>query len=822
MVYMVQGSFSRGEVAPELHNAQHLQAYSSGVAEALNAVVLKRGGIRRRGGTKFIGEVKFSDRKTILIPFSFSTEQTYMLEVGHLYFRVYQSGGRVGSVEIVTPYAESDIGNLVFTQQRDTIFLTDGTHKPRKILRMSDIDWETNSLKFTDGPYLEQNATGTTLTPSGTGHATPKMTSDVAVEGVANDDVSASAGNAYNLFDLNLNTALKGTKLNGGWVSFTFTAGGVPSFNKVVDGYYIVSGGRALRSPISWRVEGYDGADWVPLDTQSSVTDWQGRDTKFFNFTNSTAYEAYRFFYYDIGSDDTQFQLAEIGFHESAAFQTPINLTASDVMGINDGQGFLATDVGRAVEFIAEDGLARSLEIVTVVSATVVTVIIHDQALPSLSPSTRWKLGAWSDETGWPKLNGFFKERLSFAATEEEPTTVWMSVSQDFINFKQSLPLLATDALSLEILSKEVNDIQWLVEDEELICGTSKTVRRIGKTSSNAAFGPTNVEQKRATSVGANRVQPFSIGTTVLYLGRFGQKLLELVYSFDVNGYVSQDVSAFSNHLFDAGVIGGAYQEYPDSTLWMYDSAGKGISFTYVREQEIFGFCQHDFGGKVESQASISTATEDELWMIVNRVIDGQTVRYIEVLQYPFNGADKAQEDAWHLDCAAQYNGALANEISGLDHLEGETVGLHADGAYLGTAVVTGGVVNLPNDQTASKILVGLPFTTRVKLLKPPRQIQEGSALGLSMKPDNVYVSVFETGTLLIGSDTSGPDGDKLLDEIIFHEDGDLAGPVPLKTNTYKTSPPIRWEDDGQLVVEAQNTQPMTLVSINLNLDGEP
>ncbi|MBL4837754.1 MAG: hypothetical protein JKY34_09265 [Kordiimonadaceae bacterium] len=818
MTFQPQTTFSRGAIGPELHQAQHLTAYNSSLAECENAVVLKRGGLRRRGGTKMIGEVKNSADGAVLIPFQFSTAQTYMLEMGDYYFRVYQSGGRVGSVEVVTPYSIEEAGDVVFTQHRDTLFLSHRSHKPRKILRTSDINWAIDALVITDGPYLEQNFSGTALTPGATGGAVPRLTSDASsFEGVAARDVGSNVGNAWNLFDQNRSTTLKGTKISDGNVSFTYTSS---FYYKVVDAYFVVGGGRPLRSPISWTLDGFDGTSWIILDSQEAITDWVGADAKFFEFTNTVAYQAYRFRYYDIAADSEQFQLAEIGLHEAAKFQTPITLTASAVTGINGDQGFLASDVGRPIKFVADDGVSRFMEIVTRVSSTVVTVRIHGHSLPSLTPSTRWSLGAWSDETGWPAHTSFYKERLAFAATDTEPTGVWMSVSQDFTSFTQSTPLLTSDALSLEILSKEVNGIQWLVEDEELICGTSQAVRRIGKTANSEAFGPENVEQKRTTSIGANSVQPVSVGSTVLYLGRFGKKLLELVYSFDVNGYISQDVSAFSNHLLKEGIAGATYQEYPDSILWMYDTAGDMVGFTYEREQKIFGFHRHTFGGKVEAVSSISAGDQDEVWLIVKRVINGETKRFLEVMQDPFDGDDR--QDAWHLDCASLYDGAPAHTISGLDYLEGEEVGTHGDGASLGTATVSGGSISLPNDLTASKILIGLPFTTRVKLLKPPRQVRDGSGLGRHMRPDNVLISVYETGSLLVGSDTSGPDGSAQLDELIQFEDGDDFGVVPLKTKTYNANPPIRWSDDGQLVFEVHNTQTATLLAVNLNLEGEP
>lgn len=812
MVYVAQATFSRGELSPELRSRVDLEFFRAGLAECKNFITLKRGGIRRRGGTKYIASVKTHADGARLVPFQFSTVQAYILEFGDRYFRVYTSAGRVGTVEVTTPYSRAEVEELHFVQSADVLFVVHPDYAPRKIERASNTSWSISTLEIESGPFLPVNTTSTTLTPSDYGSLTPKMTSNTAPSGTAASDTSSS--NAYLVFDKRSATDHE-TAQTSGWISYT------PATPKIANRYSIRIStlvNQHLNAPTSWSIEGYDGSSWVTLDAKESETGWSDGEIRYYSFFNETAYEAYRFSYRAVNGG-AQLRIAELDFNSVGETLT---LTASNTTGINDGNGFQTTDVGRLIQLRFGDARPREYRITARSSATVVTVENENShSIPELRATQNWSLGSFSDESGWPGAIGFFKERLCFANTAAQPTTVWMSQSGDFSNFAISTPLVSSDAVSLDILSDQVNAVKWLAEDAELVVGTSASVRRIGKANSGDPFGPDNVQQSRATTFGSNAVQPVNIGSTVLYWGRFGTDLRELVYNFDVNGYVSQSLSELSNHLLADGITWASYQQYPVSVIWQTTSLGALRGFTYEREQQVYGFHQHDLSGEIESVASIATDTYDEVWLAVKRTINGSTVRYIEVLQKPFDG--DAQEDAWHVDSGLRYEGSAANTVSGLSHLEGETVAIHADGAYYGTATVTSGEVSLLDGETAEKILVGLPFTSRAKLLRPPVNAQDGASMGRKMRVDKVFIDVLETGSLKAGSDRGSTTSGKQLDQLIRIRDSDGVDlPVPLRTEVIQGEIDMRWDEDGQLVLECDDTQPCTILSVNYSLDGEP
>jgi hypothetical protein len=810
MSYYLQATFSRGELDPELVTRPDLELFRAALAECENFITLKRGGFRRRGGTRYIGEVKDSGAGAWLMPFEFGSGQNYMLEAGNYYFRVYTSTGRVGSVEVTTPYGLAVLSDLKFVQSTDTLFVTGGGIRPQAIKRYGETSWAIEPMDFHDGPYLEVNISSTSLTPDSTGNPVPIMTSNTGPSGVVTS--STASTDAYKVFNRDPDKVILSTG-GIGWVAYQFPV------NVVIDGYMLQApsdNGKNDDMPAQWAIEASsDGNTWSVLDTQDAEADWASSEWRYYSFPNKTAYNFYRFrFNKGGGSTSDDAAIAQLVFHQAASDQTPFDLIASNTSGINGGDGFGSSDVGRHIRLRGSDGFWRWAKIDSVSSSSVVKVRLYGQSFIDTFAIGIWRLGSWSDRTGWPGAVGWHKNRLAFASTATEPQTVWESQTDDFTNFAVSQPLVASDAVSVGILSGQVNRIHWLNDDDDLLAGTSKAVRAIGKATSQDPYGPENVDQKPETNFGANGIQPIKVGSVLLYFGRYGTDMRELAYDLQADGRVSQSVSETQSHLFRAGITGACYQQYPDSIIWPWDGDGNAIGFTYEREQQVFGMHRHGFGGVVECMAVIPGNGFDEVWMIVRRVISGQTKRYIEVMQKPFVGGQI--EDAWHLDCGLRYDSTPVNTVSGLNHLEGMDVILYADGSDY-AATVSGGAVSLPNGRTASKILIGLDVTARAKTLPPPVNAQDGASVGRKMTADEAKISVYETGVLRVGAETTH------IDAQIFYRAGDTYGePASLRTGIVEADVDLRWEDGGQLVFEASGGKPCTVLAVNYNLSMEP
>ena len=315
-------------------------------------------------------------------------------------------------------------------------------------------------------------------------------------------------------------------------------------------------------------------------------------------------------------------------------------LTASAVTGINSGSGFLTTDVGRQIRFRDGYGIITART-----STTVVTVeILIDMG--SSSSSTDWSLGSFSTTTGFPSCVSFFEQRLVFAASINNPQTVYFSKSGDYENMDANIggTVADDDAIIYTIASNQVNAIRFLTSARTLIIGTAGGEFVVSGGGDNNAVTPTNIMIKKQSNHGAANVDAISVGNATLFLQRAKRKIRELAYNFDVDGYIAPDLTILAEHITEGNVVEMAYQEEPLAIIWCVRGDGQLIALTYQREQEVVAWHRHIIGGVFgtgnavcESVAVIPTDdSEYELYMIVKRTINGATTRYVEYL-HTFN-----------------------------------------------------------------------------------------------------------------------------------------------------------------------------------------
>lgn len=147
-----QPSFTAGELSPALWARVDLAKYGSGLKTAVNLFIHPHGGVSNRAGLEFIAEVKDSADEARLIPFQFNTEQSYILEYGDQYARVFRDGGVVLSgmvpYEFATPYLPADLDGLVYIQEADVMYQTHTGHAPRKLSRLADDNWTLTTPTF--------------------------------------------------------------------------------------------------------------------------------------------------------------------------------------------------------------------------------------------------------------------------------------------------------------------------------------------------------------------------------------------------------------------------------------------------------------------------------------------------------------------------------------------------------------------------------------------------------------------------------------------------------------------------------------------------
>lgn len=750
----IQTNFSAGELSPLLLSRVDIAKYANGCKDITNFVIQRFGGARKRGGSEYIEGVKTNASKVRLIPFIYSSTQAYILEFGDEYIRFYTNGGQVvdgSAVEIVSPYTQDDLAGIQFAQSADVLYLAHPSYAPRKLVRNSATSFTLSIVEFEDGPFLEINTDGTYFTPASRGSLTPDMNNNTSPSGTAS--ASADVSNAYKAFDADKNSRWA-AGVTEGWIRYDLGSGN----SAVVDAYWLTATYTADvdRTPSIWTIEGSDDAStWVTMDSQQNETGWFKGETRFYEMNNKTAYRYHRFSWQNVDGNNGNSELGEIGFHRAATDQTPFNLTSSGTTGINSDSGFSADDIGRPVRILGADGVWRWAKLEAYTSSTVMTVSLYDHALPDDAALNTWRLGAWSEDTGWPACVSFFEGRIAYANTSNQPQTVWISQTDAFEDFGISDPLLDTDAISATVRSDSVNDIKWIAEGTNLFIGTSAAVRTLGPNTSTGAFSSTNLLQKRESSYGASDVQPVQIGNVLVYSGFFKKDIREIAYSFENDGYNSQELSILSEHFLRQGVKEMAYQQNPDSVVWIVTDDGALCGMTYERAQDVIAFHGHDLGGinvTVESVATIPGSGFDEVWLVVKREVDGADVRYIERLS---RGLDDIGDldDATFLDCHLNYSGSSTTALTGLGHLEGESVKVWSDVGAQGPYTVSSGAITV--GAAVTKACVGFSYTSTLETLSP----EAGAAGGVAQTRQGHNSEVFLRLNRCQGGKVGPPDG---------------------------------------------------------------
>jgi hypothetical protein len=658
----IQTNFTGGEISPRLYGRVDLQKYGTSVELCQNFIVFPHGGISKRSGTKFIAEVKDSTKRTILIPFVYSTVQAYMLEFGHQYVRFYRNesvllnGAGTAPLEIATPYTQDDLLTLDFTQSADVLYLVHKNYPPKQLNRLGATNWTLTDFDYSDGPYIEQNSTATTLTPT---HKTGTAT------------INASAAT------------------------------------------------------------------------------------------------------------------------------------------------FVSTDVGRWVR-IRHGDIWGAAKITAYSSATSVTVQVYAQfPFDNTTASDKWRLGAWSNTSGWPTCVSFFQERLFFAATTSKPATLWASRSGDFPVFSTTNTLgevLDDSALNFTLATDQVNAIRWLFSEKRLQIGTSDGPFMLSSGRNFEALTPTNATIGRETTDGTADERPAGASRTTLYIDRSRRKLRELGYDYNMDGYSSIDLNLLAEHITAGYIKQIAYARSPDNLVWVLLQNGELRCMTYEKTQEVIAWHRHIIGGTDTEVKSIgviprSDEAEEVLYMIVQRTIDGTTKQYVEYLESQFDSAKgDLVVNAFFVDSGLSYNGAAVNVISGLDHLEGETVQVFADGAVHPDRVVSSGSITL--SRTATKVSVGLPFIAKLRTLDPEVQTQDGPSQGKTRRIERITLRLVDTFNLKFNVN------DKDLEIIPFRESTMPMGSIQLFTGDKRFLVAHTPDRKFELTLQSDTPHPCTVLAI--------
>lgn len=615
---LLQTSFAAGELSPSLYARVDLAKYSSGAALLRNWYVDYRGGASTRPGTQFIGQCLVGHPgQPRLIPFVVSTIASYVLEFGDHYIRFISNGGFVVDpgtglpLVVASPYAVTDLPLLKYTQSADVLTLTHQSYPIYNLERTSPTAFTL--APDTIGPIVLApiNVAGAQVGGTGTAYVYGYVFTSVANDG----EESAPSFPIFvegAILDQNMG------KVN----TFTFS----PADGAAYYSAYKVG-------PFPSRGSGHG----TPTPT-------------IFGFIGSTATTTYL--------DDN---IAPDFSRTPPTFQDPFSpgQVASVVVVAPGSAGDYSADYIIPLIFTGDGSGASGYAVLDTTNDVVVGVVLTNPGknyttcvVTDTGANTAVYAVTLGQQSGtYPAACGYFQERRVFGGTPNFPESFVMSQPGAYNNFDTSPIQLDTDAITASIASRQVNAIKSLTAmNTGLVILTTGGGFLVSGGGANDAITPSNIVAFPQASPGCNDLIPLVINSSILYGQNRGAVIRDMQFNFYVQAYTGTDRSVLASHLFtNYALMEWAYSEEPFRLVQVVRNDGRLLVLTYVPEQEIFAWTHYDTFGFYRSIASVPEGQINAVYVIVQRLVGGVYVYYIERFA---SGQFETLQDSWCLDCA--------------------------------------------------------------------------------------------------------------------------------------------------------------------------
>lgn len=740
------------------------------------------------------------------------------------------------ALELTTPYLTADLDDLRTFQAADVAYILHQEYKSRRVERRGDRSWSLVEVDWEDGPYLPVNDRISTH---------QRIDNPFFENGLVGwTDASAGDGQVF--------STSNGAELDDG----TSGGGGVgtlrTSFDATMDGTLFVMRFFIVNQDVTLNIGTSAGGS--DLGTQTLQPGWNVVSLR-------------------TGETTVHLEL-EISGHtgeRSAVSACLVYGTAARLLECSGNRGeisilshgfspFTASDEGRLIR-LTSAGNEPGYAVITnyVASNQVEAYAVTDLGLGADGITEDWAFGAFGGTQGHPKCMGFFDGRLILANTVGKPQSFWTSQSADLQNMRADsfidgvLTVEDNDAIVATLNSKRVDPILWLGELDTLIFGTAGAEWRV--QTFGTVITPSDIGAKVNSAIPCGDKELVQVSQSIIFTDKTRRELHEMSFSTEEGGYIPELLTILSDHILNSPAHQLVYQRRPDSTLWCPRDDGRMATLAYNRQHQILGWSQHTIGGSfsggdavvehaavIPGKAASGSQTydsdeRDEVWLVVKRTINGSTKRYIEVLEGQFEGPlredydterewwtamQAAQVDAFYVDSGITYSGASTDTITGLDHLEGETVKVWGNGEVLADATVSSGSIGL--QKSVTKAQVGLGYKHKYLSLKLPTGAQAGTAINKAKAITACGVVVLDCTTFKIASVDHdkyvGRKIHKLYDISFRPESMGLTETIPLATGETNKSLDSTFGDDPRIYIESEAPGPFTLLAVAPMLQG--
>ncbi len=674
-----------------------------------------------------------------------------------------------GAYEITTPYLTADLFELKYEQSADVLYITHPDYETRKLSRLNNDDWPLEAIDIQTGPFRLQNKI-----------ATYKIAASATTGSVT---LTATGGSPFIS-----GTALGHLPSGSAATSKSQTGALFRLVHPVAQLEYNIQlevdvDDGAHAEDASWASCGivYKGATWT-LVTGGT---WYSRLKLQRNYNLSAVYATAGWedvLEYSSGAIDgvaaRNVSTSGTEDYDNALYRI---INAEEISNA-DVDIYFSTDQTDHIGVVEITAVASP----TSATATVLTT------LASTDATHKWSEAAWSNYRGWPGTVTFFEDRLCFGGNTSQPDTIWGSVTSDYENMLEGAD--DNDAILFTLSSKEVNVIQWMIGKDKILIGTSGGEWTLAG-SADEPLTPSPPKAEHHSSYGSANLQATLANESILFFQRGAEKMRELAYNWELDSYVAPDMTILVPEITGDGITNTGFQQTPNSILWCVKENGDIATFVYERKENITSWSTQITDGDFESVAVIHGASEDQVWVSVERTINSNTVRYIEYFAARDFGTDL--DDAFYVDSGYTYDSTATTSITELDHLVAATVFVFGDSVIQASQVVDGsGDISITS---ASTVHAGLPYNIQMQTMPLSFPGAGMSILGKTKRISEIIAQWYNSGDFAIGKDASTTQTVSI--------DG-------MTTSLDRVTFPPGYDREGQVFIFQASPEPLTLLAL--------
>jgi len=810
-VHPFQTNFTAGELTPKLAGQVDFKKYSNGVETLENMTVFPQGGVSRRNGSRFVCEVKDSTAITRLISFEFNITQAYVLEFGNNYIRFLKDNGQITeAAKTITAITAANPAVVTSTSHGfsngDDVWIAG-------VVGMTRL----NGRRFTV-------ASSTTNTFALTG------------EDSTSYDAYSSGGTASKTYE----------------IATTYTSAELSElqFTQSADVMYIVHPNHppaklSRTAHTTWTLDDVDFQVGPFLDTNTTAT----------TLTTSAT---------TVGTGRTLTASAITGINSGTGFQTT---DVGRLVKLGDGWGEITARTSTTVVTwtitVAATGSGAAVWSLGAWSATTGyprTVSFFEQRLV-FGGSSSYPQTIWASESGlyeeFDVGDGSAADAFIYTIAANKVNVIrWLAPSRDLIvgtvggEFKVGRPAgeplkpdnvniaqqttyggyttqpiqIGSEVLFVQRQQRKVRSFAYRFEDDAYqapdMTLLAEHITDTGIVDVDYAQEPDSIywaartdgtllgmTYHREEDVVAWHRHIFGGSNKFIFNGATG--VLDYLNDANFNGYITitaHGLSTGDEVTYSAGggtkipelTEGGTYYVFARdaNTLELADTYAQAVDRTIKRISDGIG-ASHSLStkAKIKSITSINETLENQVWIICERRINDTKRQYIEYLDPTLN-----------MDCTLS---ALVNDgltvVTGLNHLEGESVQVLVGDAVFPNQTVTGGSISvtLPTSASFKSIEIGLGYTSKIKTMRIESGSQAGTAQARKKRYNEVVVRLYKSVGLTVNGD-----------QIPFRSSSTPMGQDIAEFTGDKRVSNLGWNRDGQIEIEQTQPLPMTVLGI--------